>query len=423
MSPGGDSDSSSIILQAEKVQSLSGPEISDAESEHSVDIILNRNLKRKHDQMCLPKRAISALEQYNKLGLYDYISDNQEPEIKKLTPHNISQIDSRVENMHTESVDDLLSMIPGYFSHEKQPNPVGVTIKGNIISEEGKEDIKDRSKITDIIHKDIKYSSKIADIIHKNIYDSSKIAEEKIITASNLEELKSSETKDDPLKFHLSPLFKSSEKIESDLSQSNFIVLKSNNGAEFEVKVNVANQILLIKNFLEDLPENSDPIKLPNVSADILEIVIEYCELHIRDQSTSELIDSLKSSQLAKLINAAHYLMMDDLVQLSCLKFASLLQPMEYEEICEEFMITNDRTPLNNDELDDVKKSKDKGLPQLLYYNNVIVPYECCQKISKLLIEEPIGCISSKVDKVRFYEAGVGVANESVQLVRNQHSA
>ncbi|KAJ1888690.1 hypothetical protein GGI03_005411, partial [Coemansia sp. RSA 2337] len=55
------------------------------------------------------------------------------------------------------------------------------------------------------------------------------------------------------------------------------VVLQSSDGKSFTVERGVATQSVLIKNLLEDIGESDEPIPLPNVTAKVLEKVIEYC--------------------------------------------------------------------------------------------------------------------------------------------------
>ncbi|KAK9666779.1 hypothetical protein RND81_14G210600 [Saponaria officinalis] len=75
----------------------------------------------------------------------------------------------------------------------------------------------------------------------------------------------------------------------STTESTNKILLKSNDGEEFEVDVVVAEESLTIKHMIEDDCADS-VIPLPNVTGKILSKVIEYCKKRV------ELVDKKNGS-------------------------------------------------------------------------------------------------------------------------------
>ena len=70
------------------------------------------------------------------------------------------------------------------------------------------------------------------------------------------------------------------------------IKLQSNDGAIFQVDLDIARQSLTIKTMLEDLgigeSEEEEAVPLPNVSADILKKIIEWAAQHRLDPVPKE---------------------------------------------------------------------------------------------------------------------------------------
>lgn len=61
------------------------------------------------------------------------------------------------------------------------------------------------------------------------------------------------------------------------------VLLKSQDDQIFEVSVQIASVSQLLKNMIQDLPESLEPIPLPNVTGEILRLVLEYCQHHQND--------------------------------------------------------------------------------------------------------------------------------------------
>lgn len=113
------------------------------------------------------------------------------------------------------------------------------------------------------------------------------------------------------------------------------------------------------------LAESNDAIPLPQVRGAVLEKVVEYMKYHsAHPEDTVEIPKPLKSDNLAdavcdwdakfidvevelinEIIQAANYMDIQPLLDLSCAKIASKIKGKTVEEIRKEFHITNDFTP------------------------------------------------------------------------------
>ncbi|KAK9666781.1 hypothetical protein RND81_14G210800 [Saponaria officinalis] len=153
------------------------------------------------------------------------------------------------------------------------------------------------------------------------------------------------------------------------------ILLKSNDGEEFEVDEVVAEESLTIKHIIEDDCADS-VIPLPNVTGKILSKVIEYCKKRVElvdkkngsDSTTYASYgsnggdnDELKTwnaefvkvdqDTLFDLILAANYLDIKSLLDLTCQTVANMIKGKTPEEIRKTFNIVNDYTPEEEEEV------------------------------------------------------------------------
>eukprot|EP00742_Colponemidia_sp_Colp-10_P000149 GILJ01000165.1.p2 GENE.GILJ01000165.1~~GILJ01000165.1.p2 ORF type:complete len:167 (+),score=30.01 GILJ01000165.1:43-543(+) len=130
----------------------------------------------------------------------------------------------------------------------------------------------------------------------------------------------------------------------------------------FEVEQDVATMSQLVKNMVEDSGTAED-IPLPNVKAQVLSKVIEYCRYH-KANPPAEIEKPLKSANLREVVStwdadfveveqellfelilAANYLDIKPLLDLTCAKVASMIKGKTPEEIRRTFNIVNDFTP------------------------------------------------------------------------------
>ncbi|XP_044947829.1 SKP1-like protein 1 [Hordeum vulgare subsp. vulgare] len=157
--------------------------------------------------------------------------------------------------------------------------------------------------------------------------------------------------------------------------EKKMIILKSSDGEEFEIKEAAAMGSQTIRHMIEDgCADNGIP--LPNVNAKILSKVIEYCKKHVQanpkpadsdaagDASSSASAaheepaaptEDLKSfdaefvkvdqATLFDLIQAANYLNIKGMLDLTCQTVADMIKSKTVEEIRNTFNIVNDFTP------------------------------------------------------------------------------
>ena len=97
---------------------------------------------------------------------------------------------------------------------------------------------------------------------------------------------------------------------------------------EFVIDEDIAKKSIMIKNLIEDLGESEDAIPLSNIDSDDFVIAFQ------RDYSTLEL-NKLDRDSLFKIIMAANYLDIPDLLQLGCKAAADYCKGKSAEEIAD----------------------------------------------------------------------------------------
>ncbi|KAM3277168.1 hypothetical protein ACQJBY_045163 [Aegilops geniculata] len=145
------------------------------------------------------------------------------------------------------------------------------------------------------------------------------------------------------------------------------LTLRSSDGEEFVVEETVAMESRAIKHMVEDDCANNI-IPLPNIKAEILAMVIKYCKQHVQKHGAKATDSTAKASEwdlktfdkdfvdveqrvLFDLILAANYLDIKGLLDLTCQKVADMIKGMTPEEIRKTFIIKNDLTKEEVDEL------------------------------------------------------------------------
>ena len=140
----------------------------------------------------------------------------------------------------------------------------------------------------------------------------------------------------------------------------------SKEGDPFPVDLEVAKMSELVKSMIDDNTDDDEEvteIPLPNVKAQILKKVIEYCQ-HYKEEPMNEIEKPLKSSEMSEvvqrwyadfvnveqpvlfeLILAANFMDIKPLLDLTCATVASMIKGKTPEEIRRTFNITNDFSP------------------------------------------------------------------------------
>ncbi|XP_044508438.1 SKP1-like protein 1B [Mangifera indica] len=140
------------------------------------------------------------------------------------------------------------------------------------------------------------------------------------------------------------------------MSTSRKITLTSSNGEAFEVDEVVVLESQTIKHMINpDAIENR--ISLPNVTSEILSKVIEYCKKHVEATQSDDLntwdaeFVNVDRATLFALTNAANYLKINSLVDLTCQTFADMIRGQTGEGIREILNIQSNATPEEEEEI------------------------------------------------------------------------
>ena len=141
------------------------------------------------------------------------------------------------------------------------------------------------------------------------------------------------------------------------------IVLISSDNQKIEIDSESAQKSHLLKGLITDFSTQQDPIQIPDIKYDILKKVVEYLT-HYKDKvpkdipkpmpsaNLSEVIDewdvnfinSIELDNVFDLINAANYMDISSLLDLSCAIIASLMKGKTAQEIRTMFNIECDLT-------------------------------------------------------------------------------
>ena len=146
--------------------------------------------------------------------------------------------------------------------------------------------------------------------------------------------------------------------------ESTNLVLVSSDNQKIELDTESAQKSHLLKGLMTDFnSQQQEPIQLPDIKYDILKKVVEYL-IYYKDKTPkdipkpmpsanlSEVIDewdvnfinSIELDNVFDLINAANYMDISSLLDLSCAKIASLMKGKSAQEIRTMFNIECDLT-------------------------------------------------------------------------------
>lgn len=152
-----------------------------------------------------------------------------------------------------------------------------------------------------------------------------------------------------------------------EMADDETVVLQSQDGRDFSVIVKAAKMSETVKSLIEDAGVDQ-PIPLPNVEAAVLEKVVEYINYHVQhptvvteekkdEQRTDNIIgwdlDFCKVAQemLFKLILAANYLDIKDLLDVTCKTVANMIKGKTPSEICATFNIVDNFTDAEREQV------------------------------------------------------------------------
>ena len=141
------------------------------------------------------------------------------------------------------------------------------------------------------------------------------------------------------------------------------LVLVSSDNQKIEIDSKSAQKSHLLKGLMTDFNSSQEPIPIPDIKADILNKVVEYLTYYkgknpkdipkpMPSDNLSEIIDEwdvkfingIELDSVFDLINAANYMDIPSLLDLSCAKIASLLKGKTAQEIRTMFNIECDLT-------------------------------------------------------------------------------
>ena len=141
------------------------------------------------------------------------------------------------------------------------------------------------------------------------------------------------------------------------------LVLVSSDNQKIEIDSESAQKSHLLKGLMTDFNSSQEPIPIPDIKADILNKVVEYLTYYkgknpkdipkpmpspnlseIIDEWDVKFINGIELDSVFDLINAANYMDIPSLLDLSCAKIASLLKGKTAQEIRTMFNIECDLT-------------------------------------------------------------------------------
>lgn len=131
------------------------------------------------------------------------------------------------------------------------------------------------------------------------------------------------------------------------------VTLISSDGKSFRVDSELVKQSTTIKNMLDDIGHEvaqKSGIDLPNVSSEVLQLVLEYLKAPQKEGSLKD-GDKLSQSTVFEVIQAANYLDIKWLLDASCLLIASMIKGKSPEDIRKFFNIKNDFTPEEEEQI------------------------------------------------------------------------
>jgi S-phase kinase-associated protein 1 len=138
----------------------------------------------------------------------------------------------------------------------------------------------------------------------------------------------------------------------------------SNEGDSFQVPTEVAKMSTIVKYMVgENFQDDGSEILLPEVTTMILQKVIEFCQ-HYREEPMHEIKGPLRSSNIAdlvqnwyadyvdveqvvlfELINAANYMDIQPLLDLTSFALSCMIKGMTADEIRKTFKLVNESAP------------------------------------------------------------------------------
>ena len=143
------------------------------------------------------------------------------------------------------------------------------------------------------------------------------------------------------------------------------VILQSQDGQEFKVKLEEAKMSETVKNLIEDAGVD-DPVPLPGVTGKILKKIADYMKYHTEHPTVEDKdiigwdLDFCKVDQptLFDLILAANYLDIKGLLDLTCKTVANMIKGKTPDEIRKTFNIKKD-DEFTEAEMEQVRKENE----------------------------------------------------------------
>ena len=158
-----------------------------------------------------------------------------------------------------------------------------------------------------------------------------------------------------------------------DPNPEKLVSLVTSDGQTFKINRAVACTSITVKNMLEDIADTEAAVPLPNVTAKIMQKVVDFCEYHHANPAAeskfvkggkvdgfgewdTKFTDTLKADvwALFETILAANYLDVKPLLDIACRTVAGMIKGKTPEQICTTFIIKPDATEA---ELEEVRKA------------------------------------------------------------------
>lgn len=140
------------------------------------------------------------------------------------------------------------------------------------------------------------------------------------------------------------------------------VTLQCADGVTFDVKVRTAKMSVTVRDLIDDAGIK-DPIVVPNVSSEIMSKVVTYCAKHENDPPLGPRGDpedicpwdraycDVDMAVLFELIQAADYLDIQPLMELTCKTVANMINGKTAEQVRETFNVKSDFTPEEEEQI------------------------------------------------------------------------
>jgi len=150
------------------------------------------------------------------------------------------------------------------------------------------------------------------------------------------------------------------------------IAIMTADGKMFDITSEIADQIRMIKNAVEDFSDEVIPI--PTVNSDIFSMIVDFCTFKTGEHDVGETEDfvsnffDVQTDILFDIISASNFLDAPDVLDAACSAAANLLRDKNPEEIRTILNIENKFTP--EEEAEIIKENSWAFQPKTTYQRN-----------------------------------------------------